>query len=155
MALTDHQREELNDRGYAELSGREFATIPGQSFTDVADAFYGKGKRKAPWTPPDTGTLYIPLMSVKAFERKHGIQLETNAQEVTKQDRSPAPELSAVGSDKWYRTYHAAHFLGVRQKYLQNDLIPNKKLTAEKRGGRYFILGKEIMKYAARFPPKS
>jgi len=99
--------------------------------------------------------VYITRSAVESFERKHAIQQKGKTERAEKADRDPLLDLSAVISNRWYFTFEAARFLGMQQKYLQNDLIPNGKLPAKRVGKRYVILGEEIRNYAKKYSPKS
>lgn len=95
--------------------------------------------------PREPVQVYIPRLAVEAFERKHGLRHEANAQKAEKIDKGPIPDASEIEPEKWYSTYHTARFLGVTQKHVQNRLID--KLRAEKTGGRWRIQGHRIRTY--------
>jgi hypothetical protein len=64
-----------------------------------------------------------------------------------KKDRGPIPDVSAIRPEHLYPTNQVARLLGVTQKYVQNDLIPNGTLRAEKIRSRYFVKGQTIRDY--------
>jgi hypothetical protein len=107
------------------------------------------------WEQPSGTTIFIPRAAVKTFEQKRGIQNEPNAQKGKREDKCPAPDLSEIQLDKWYTTSSAARYLDMTTKYLQNDLIPNGKLKAQKRGRRNKVQGQEILNYAKKYPSTS
>lgn len=64
-----------------------------------------------------------------------------------RQGRDPIPDTSEILPEKLYSTNQVARLLGVAQKYVQNDLIPNGTLKAEKIGWRHFVKGQTIREY--------
>lgn len=96
---------------------------------------------------------YIVLANQKVGRQSKGNNKSPNAKvpKVWKQDKDPLPSLSEIQPHKYYPTSQAAKFLGVSLKYLQNELVPEKKLAAQKRGGRHYILGEEILKYIRQY----
>jgi hypothetical protein len=62
------------------------------------------------------------------------------------------PDISEILPDKLYHTNQVARFLGVSQKYVQNDLIPHGKLRAGKMGSRYVVKGQTIRDYRESKP---
>jgi hypothetical protein len=104
------------------------------------------------WTRPKGHVqVYIPRSAVEAFKQKHGLPEEAKTNTEKKKDRSPAPDLSTIMPMQWYATRLAARYLGMTEKYLQNDLIPSGKLKAQKRGRRNEVQGQEILNYAKKY----
>jgi hypothetical protein len=150
------QRKEVRDRIVRDVSGNEYVAKDDTVVCNRSenDWFYledPKDTKKKAWLD-DAEIIYIPLAAVKAFQQNHGFHREVKTKNADKMAGvDPAPDLSKVVSDKWYPTSQAASFLYKSPKYLRNDLIPNKKLIAEKRGGRYLVSGQEILNYAKKY----
>lgn len=96
---------------------------------------------------------YVVPANQKVVRRPKGSNEvpKTDVPKVEKPDKDPLPHPSEIQPHKYYSTSQAARFLGMNQKYLQNELIPNKQLAAQKRGTRLYILGEDILKYFRQY----